>query len=113
MASPTLYMLAGAAALAILQMVYRRVFDATAAHVDALAKENRALRSENEQLKVALAHNGIPLASEPVQHTVEDRIATLVRSGNKIAAIRDYRASTGVGLAEAKAHVEALERAMK
>jgi len=43
----------------------------------------------------------------------DDRIAELVRSGNKIAAIRDYRAATGVSLLEAKEHIEGLERDLK
>jgi ribosomal protein L7/L12 len=34
----------------------------------------------------------------------------LIRQGRKIEAIRVYRAQTGVGLAEAKAAVEAIER---
>jgi ribosomal protein L7/L12 len=37
-------------------------------------------------------------------------IATWLRQGRKIEAIKLYRAQTGVGLAEAKAAVEAMER---
>jgi len=40
----------------------------------------------------------------------EDDIVSLVRQGRKIEAIKLYRAQTGVGLAEAKAAVEAMER---
>ena len=39
----------------------------------------------------------------------EDEIRELLASGNKIAAVKRYREETGVGLAEAKAAVEALE----
>jgi ribosomal protein L7/L12 len=43
----------------------------------------------------------------------EDDLASLVRQGQKIEAIKRYRAQTGVGLAEAKAAVEAIERGEK
>jgi len=43
----------------------------------------------------------------------DDRIAELVRSGNKIAAIRDYRAATGASLLDAKNYIEELERNQK
>ena len=43
----------------------------------------------------------------------DERIVHLVRSGNKIAAIRDYRAATGVSLLEAKNYIEDLERKLK
>lgn len=38
----------------------------------------------------------------------EDEIRELVDSGNKIEAVKRYREETGVGLAEAKAAVEAI-----
>ena len=40
--------------------------------------------------------------------TVDQDVVSLVRIGKKIAAIKLYREKTGVGLAEAKAAVEAL-----
>jgi ribosomal protein L7/L12 len=40
-------------------------------------------------------------------------LASLVRQGQKIEAIKRYRAQTGAGLAEAKAAVEAIERGEK
>ena len=40
---------------------------------------------------------------------LEDEVRELLASGNKIAAVKRYREETGVGLAEAKAAVEALE----
>jgi ribosomal protein L7/L12 len=40
----------------------------------------------------------------------EGNIASLLRQGRKIKAIKLYREQTGVGLAEAKAAVEAMER---
>jgi ribosomal protein L7/L12 len=43
----------------------------------------------------------------------EADLASLVRQGQKIEAIKRYRAQTGVGLAEAKAAVEAIERGEK
>ena len=39
----------------------------------------------------------------------EEEIRRLLKSGNKILAIKRYREKTGVGLAEAKAAVESLE----
>jgi ribosomal protein L7/L12 len=43
----------------------------------------------------------------------EADLASLLRQGQKIEAIKRYRAQTGVGLAEAKAAVEAIERGEK
>ncbi len=40
---------------------------------------------------------------------LEDEIRELLASGNKIAAIKRFRQETGLGLAEAKAAVEAFE----
>ena len=40
---------------------------------------------------------------------LEDEVRELLASGNKIAAVKRYREETGLGLAEAKAAVEALE----
>jgi ribosomal protein L7/L12 len=45
-----------------------------------------------------------------VDKRFEDEIRGLLASGDKIAAIKRFREETGVGLAEAKAAVEALER---
>jgi ribosomal protein L7/L12 len=41
----------------------------------------------------------------------EDELRALLAAGRKIEAIKQYRAATGAGLAEAKNAVEALERA--
>jgi ribosomal protein L7/L12 len=43
----------------------------------------------------------------------EADLVSLVRQGQKLEAIKRYRAQTGVGLAEAKAVVEAIERGEK
>ena len=45
----------------------------------------------------------------PAADSYPDVVAAL-RAGNKIEAIKHYRAATGVGLKEAKDAVEALER---
>jgi ribosomal protein L7/L12 len=37
-----------------------------------------------------------------------DAVVSLVRAGNLIAAIKEYRSITGAGLAEAKQAVEAM-----
>src|SRR5258708_3239242 len=47
-------------------------------------------------------------ASEPNRDSFEDSIRMLMNSGRKIGAIKLYREQTGVGLAEAKAAVEAM-----
>jgi len=44
-----------------------------------------------------------------VYDALEEQIRELLASGDKIAAIKRYREATSVGLAEAKAAVEALE----
>jgi len=167
-------MLAGALSYAILNVIYRRWYDAMAGNLDALGKANFAqsqtigrLRAENAALKSLVVENGLtpPVTEElsneqairdeiargrkinaiklyreatgvglkeakdiveamaaatnngAISSTVtpvdNDRIASLVRSGNKIAAIRDYRAATGVSLLEAKNYIENLERQQK
>lgn len=61
----------------------------------------------------AMAAGVPPLLSSPSAATdmsSGDRIANLVRAGNKIAAIRDYRAATGASLVDAKAYIEELSR---
>jgi ribosomal protein L7/L12 len=167
MNEPILYIIGGATASAILRQVYRKAFDGTAGHVDALAAENRKLTDtvtlltkENEELRTQLANQGGEYAEPEYQSRVRDlisqhklieaikeyraatgvdlktakefvealsrhtqsaaqsrtqspqidRVTALVMSGNKIAAIRDYREATGVSLVEAKEYVEGIER---
>lgn len=47
---------------------------------------------------------------EPDPDTLESRLLTLLRGGQKIAAIKAYREETGAGLKDAKDSVEALAR---
>lgn len=57
--------------------------------------------------------NSMPAPAVPRQAAsidVLDQIRSLMAAGNKIEAIKVYRAATGVGLKEAKDAVEALER---
>jgi hypothetical protein len=59
------------------------------------------------KLDALLKHHGVrfdPFADTPPP--VRDALAR----GNKIEAIKEYRAATGVGLAEAKDYVEGLQR---
>ena len=51
----------------------------------------------------------VPSNANPTPDT-GNRIGGLIIAGNKIAAIRDYRAQTGASLADAKAHIENLAR---
>jgi ribosomal protein L7/L12 len=52
-------------------------------------------------------------ASVPAPAEVDSHIQSLLRSGQKIEAVKLYREVTGLGLKEAKDHVDAVERAMK
>jgi ribosomal protein L7/L12 len=58
------------------------------------------------KLDLLLKHSGVDIVGASA-----DRIVSLVREGKKIEAIRLYREMSGCSLAEAKAHVESLERA--
>jgi ribosomal protein L7/L12 len=49
-------------------------------------------------------------ATEASEQALESEIRSLLRQGKKIEAIREYRAHTGAGLAEAKNVVEQIER---
>jgi ribosomal protein L7/L12 len=57
------------------------------------------------KLDALLKHSGIDLAAGADREVVE-----LMKAGRKIEAIRLHRERTGAGLAEAKKHVEELER---
>ena len=59
------------------------------------------------ELKVAPPPYRPPVTATP---SVDPAIAEALASGNKIAAIKLYRERTGVGLAEAKAAIDALDR---
>jgi ribosomal protein L7/L12 len=58
------------------------------------------------KLDALLRHSGMDVAA-----LADKDAAELLRAGRRIDAIRVYREWTGAGLAEAKAHVEGLERA--
>ena len=51
-----------------------------------------------------------PVASRVTDTAGTERVLASLRSGNKIAAIRDYREMTNCGLREAKDAVEEMER---
>jgi hypothetical protein len=57
------------------------------------------------KLDALLKHQGIDLYSQ-----LPPEITELLRQGKKIEAIKLYRETTGVGLAQAKDQVEAIER---
>jgi len=56
----------------------------------------------------ALERGGSLSTKEAVGSAFEDEILSLMRQGQKIAAIKLYREKTGVGLKEAKDFIEAL-----
>ncbi len=51
--------------------------------------------------------------SNPSSNAANDPVHTAIFAGRKIEAIKLYRRQSGVGLAEAKQHVEALERELR
>jgi ribosomal protein L7/L12 len=57
------------------------------------------------KVDLLLKHSGVDVAAANA-----DQLMTLVREGKKIEAIKLYREISGCGLAEAKAHIESLER---
>jgi ribosomal protein L7/L12 len=61
----------------------------------------------------AIVTDGATDAAATAAPPTEADLESLVRQGQKIEAIKRYRAQTGVGLAEAKAAVEAIERGEK
>jgi ribosomal protein L7/L12 len=64
------------------------------------------LAALERKLDLLLRYSGIDVTVQ-----ADKEAAELLRAGKKIEAIRIYRELTGAGLAEAKAHVEGLEKA--
>jgi len=87
------YLILGLSALVLLNMLLRRAGDGSGPH---LARIER-------KLDLLLADFEI----NPISNADQEIIA-LVRSGNKIEAIRRCRLATGVGLREAKDYVDQL-----
>ena len=105
MFGPVSYMVAGAAIYAVLSKLYDRFYNPRIGRERDLAAENRYLSEANSALR-----NRLSQSSTEVHAAVDDsRLVDLVRSGNKIAAIRDYRAATGAGLEAAKIYIESLD----
>ena len=73
------------------------VDDGARARLDYIEKQLVALFPESYVTFAAADKSGMPAS-----------VADLARSGNLLAAIKAYRALTGVSLAEAKAAVEAV-----
>jgi ribosomal protein L7/L12 len=67
------------------------------ARLDYIEKQLQALFPESYVPFAAATTSGLP-----------DAVVALARSGNMIAAIKEYRELTGAGLAEAKKAVEAI-----
>ncbi|OBK40443.1 hypothetical protein A5658_21915 [Mycobacterium sp. 1245111.1] len=67
------------------------------ARLDYIEKQLQALFPDSYVPFAAAATSGLP-----------DAVVALARSGNMIAAIKEYRELTGAGLAEAKKAVEAI-----
>jgi ribosomal protein L7/L12 len=58
-------------------------------------------------------HPGTVKATVPAPAEVDTQIQSLLHDGKKIEAVKLYREVSGLGLKEAKDHVDAVERAMK
>ena len=87
------YLILGLCALVLLNALLRRTGDGSSLY---LARIERKLDLLLEKFEI-----------NPVAQ-VDPDIVALVRSGNKIEAIRRYRMATGVGLREAKDYVDRL-----
>lgn len=96
MMTPLTYALAGAVAYAILRRVYARLSG---------EPSTQDLQREIDRLRQKLAADRTTTGDSASL----DRVATLAKAGNKIAAIRDYRQATGATLEQAKAYVEELD----
>jgi ribosomal protein L7/L12 len=68
-------------------------------------RDRERLARLERKIDALLAHAGVNVAA-----LVDKEVGELLRAGKKIEAIRVYREFTGVGLAQAKAHVEGLGR---
>ena len=77
------------------------------ARVVSLDQRLRALSRLEGKLDALLKHEGIRF--DPYSE-VPPPVLDALRRGNKIEAIKEYRAATGVGLAEAKEFVEEVQR---
>ncbi len=76
------------------------------ARLDALTQKVSELEHKVEFL---MRHLQAQSNAAPVP-PAETEVTKWLRAGNKIAAIKAYRETTGVGLAEAKTAVDALEK---
>jgi ribosomal protein L7/L12 len=75
--------------------------------LSALEKRVAALSGLHHKLDALLTHAGIKY--NPYDNLPEDVIKAIQR-GEKIQAIKHYRAATGVGLKEAKEFIEEVQR---
>jgi ribosomal protein L7/L12 len=80
---------------------------ATSWRVSAIEKRLDALSRLDAKVDALLAHAGIRF--DPYAEVPAPVVAALER-GEKIEAIRQYRAATGAGLKEAKEFVEEIQR---
>ena len=87
------YLILGLSALVLLNSLLRRTSDGSSFY---LARIERKLDLLLEKFDIQIVDQ------------VDPDIVALVRSGNKIEAIRRYRRATGVGLKEAKDYVDRL-----
>jgi ribosomal protein L7/L12 len=78
------------------------------AQVAALTKRLGAADAAASSAAQEASGFGFASDAQSTDATNDPRIAELISSGNKIGAIKLYRELTGVGLAEAKAAIDAM-----
>ncbi|MGI6651676.1 MAG: hypothetical protein ACOX4Y_08005 [Limnochordia bacterium] len=71
---------------------------------------SQRMDAANQQLKQISKHLGL---HEEALEQIEEELKDLVRQGERIEAIKLYRAKTGSGLKEAHEHIEELRREEK
>ena len=84
------------------------LFTGGAAVAQAAPPKNRRLKRVEEKLDLVLAELGVEYQEPSAPDGFPDEVKQLADSGQKIAAIRELRAATGLGLKEAKEAVEEL-----
>ena len=73
-------------------------------------KHGVGLKEAKDAVEAQLLGQPTPLRDEKAILSASEEVAALVRAGKKLEAIKRYREQTGMGLAEAKAAVDALAR---
>lgn len=68
------------------------------------------LRESKDAVEALMAGRSLPNAERAAASVTEEPVLALLRAGNALGAIKEYRTQTGLGLKNAKLAVEALAR---